>query len=164
LDRREQLGLAAVLLRADADQLPPQAIEFVGLRRQLQRVGLVGYAKDRHLHVAQPPGHLFVHRRQAFPGVDHEQDHVGRIDRDLDLLLDVLAEVVGIVHAHSAGIDQFHEATAHVCQMRDAIPGDARRGIDNRDSPTGKPVENTRLADVRPTDNDNLRHSHTYHI
>ena len=101
--------LAAVLLRADADQLPPQLVELVGLRVQRRGVGLVGHADHRHVDVAEPLGHLLVQRRQTGPRVDHQEDQVGRVDGRLDLALDVLAEVVAVLHAHAAGIDQLDE-------------------------------------------------------
>ena len=85
---------------------------------------------------------------------------MGRVDGRLDLALDLLGKVVGVLDAHAAGVDQFGEAAADVDQVRNAVAGDAGRRIDNGKSLPGEPVEDARLAHVGTADNDNLWNSH----
>ena len=91
-----------------------ELVELVGLAFQPGVVGLVGHANHRHLHVPQPIGHLAVQRRDAVAGIDDEEDHGGRIDGRLDLLLDLLGQIVDVLDAHPAGIDQFDKPLAEL--------------------------------------------------
>ena len=150
----EQLRLAAVLLGADAQTARrsracrtrrPVRPSFVG-------VGLVGDADDRLVERAQPLGDLLVERHDAVADVDDEEDDGGRVDGELDLPLDVGGEVVDVHDAHAAGVDQFEEAVAGLDDGGDAVAGDAGGRIDDGDAPAGEPVEQRRLADVRPAD------------
>ena len=81
-------------------------------RFQLERVALVGDADDRLVDGAQPLGDFLVERRQAGAGIDDEQDDVGLVDGDLDLPFDVGGEVVDVLDADAAGVDQLEEAVA----------------------------------------------------
>ena len=77
-----------------------------------------------------------------------------------DLLLDVLGEVVDVLDAHAAGIDDLEVSLVLVQQIRQAIARHAGRGIDDRQPLSGKPIEQARFADVRAADDDNLRDGH----
>ena len=89
-DHVQQHGPVAILQRADAQRLAgAETVELVGLRIDPFVVGLVGDQNDRHLHRSQPAGDFLVERQHAFAGVDDEQNHVGRVDRQVDLVFDV---------------------------------------------------------------------------
>ena len=70
----------------------------------------------------------------------------------LDLPLDVGGEVVRVHDAHAAGVDELEEPSAGLDEGGDAVAGDAGGRIDDADAPAGEPVEQRRLADVRPAD------------
>ena len=123
-------------------------------------VGLVGDQDDRHVHRAQPAGDVLVERQHAFAGVDDEQNHRGRIDRQIDLVLDVPREVVHVGDAHAAGVDQLEEAVVVAHQVRDAVARDARLVVDDGNAHAGEPVQHAALADVGPADDDDLRNAH----
>ena len=156
----QQFVLAAAFLGADADHLAAELVELVGLAFQPGVVGLVGHADHRHLDVAEPLGHLAVQRRHAFAGIDDKQDHRGRVDGRLDLLLDFLGQIVDVLDAHAARIDQFDEPLAELGEVRDAIAGHAGRRIDDGQPLAGEPVEKARLAHIGPAHDGDLRNTH----
>ena len=91
-DHVEQHGPIAILHRADAERLArAEPVELVGLHVEVLVVGLVGDQNDRHVHRAQAAGDVLIERQHALAGVDDEQDHVGRVDGQVDLVFDVLA-------------------------------------------------------------------------
>ncbi len=160
-DHVEQLLVIPILPRAGADQLAlAELVKFVGLGVELRVVGLVGHAKNRHVDVPQPAGHFFVERHQTVARIDYEQNHRGRFDRRVDLIFDVLGEVVGIVDAHAARIDQFEVPLPVAEQIGHAVAGDARGGIDDRQSLADEPIEQARFAHVGAADDDDLWNSH----
>ena len=82
-------------------------------------------------------------------------------------LLDVLGEVVAVDHADAAGVDQLEEpgigVVADLDQGADPVAGHARHVVDDGDPASGEPVEQRRLADVRPADDDDLGEGHGTH-
>jgi hypothetical protein len=113
--------------------------------------------------------------------VDHEEHEVGLRDRGADLPLDVRRErgevLPGVVDAPVLGrvdpiaprVHQFHEPRLVVAaagrrlqldDRRDAVARDARRRVHDRDAATREPVEEARLADVRPSDDRQARQGH----
>ena len=112
------------------------------------------------LHRPQPAGHVLVERQHAFARVDDEQNHVGRVDRQVDLVFDVPREVVHVGDAHAAGVDQLEEAVVVTHQVRDAVARDARLVVDDGNPHAGEPIQHAALADVGPADDDDLRNAH----
>ncbi len=158
----QQFVLAAAFLGAGVEHFAAQLIELVGLAFQPGVVGLVGHADHRHLHVAEPLGHLAVQRRQALAGIDDKHDHRGRVDGRLDLFLDVLGQIVDVVDAHAARIDQLDEALAELGKVRDAIAGHAGGRIDDGQPLAGQPIEKARLAHIGPAHDGDLRNTHFF--
>src|SRR5690606_37411533 len=76
------------------------------------------------------------------------------------LLLDMSGEVVGILEAHSACVDQFEKPVVVAHQVGQPVASAARPVVDNGDGAPSEPVEHTALADVRAADNHNLRDGH----
>ena len=82
---------------------------------------------------------------------------------DLDLLLDMLGEVVDVLDAHAARIDQFDEAFVELHEVRDAVAGHAGRRVDNGQALAGEPIEKAQQYEpnqVRCTTK-NKTHTHT---
>ena len=96
---------SAVVLMAD-QLAAAELVELVGLGVELAVVGLVGHADDRHVDVAQPSATSWSSGIRPVAGIDDEQDDVGRVDGRVDLLFDLLGEIVGVLDAHAAGVDQ----------------------------------------------------------
>ena len=159
-DRVEQFRLAAIFLGADADHLPREAVESVGLGLQRRRVGLVDHQHDGHGDVPQPFGHGLVQRDGPLAAIDDEQHDLGGIDRRLNLVLDLIGQVVDVFDAHAAGIDQFGETAVEIDQMGDAVARDPGRGIDDGKPLAREPIEDARFAHVGPADDHNLRNCH----
>ena len=122
-----------MLMGAGADQLArPQPMELVRLRIQLGSVGLVRQIERGLVDLSDPPRDLFVQRRDARSRIDDKQNQVGRIHRGGDLLLDLARQVVHVVDADPARVDNLEEPVVHLDQVRDAIPRDARHVVNNR--------------------------------
>ncbi len=156
----DQLIHAAFFLRAGGEHLAAHAVELVGLTVQSGMIGLVGHADHGHLHISQPLVHLAVQRHHALAGIDDEEDHRGRIDGRVDLLLDLLGEVVDVLDAHSAGIDQFDEPLAELDEVRLAVACHPGGGVDDGQTLPREPVEEARFAHVGPADDGDLRNTH----
>ena len=71
-----------------------------------------------------------------------------------------VGEVVHVLDAHAAGVDQLEEAVADLDERGDAVARDAGRRIDDGDAPAGQPVEQRRLADIGPADDGDDGYSH----
>ena len=89
LSSTARLRFCIVLMRSGLPRAEP--VEFVGLRVEVLGVGLVGDQNNRHLDGAQAAGDFLIERQHALAGIDDEQDHVGRVDGEVDLVFDVLA-------------------------------------------------------------------------
>ena len=124
----------STLLLAELVKLGRLRIDIIG-------IALVGEAEDRFADVPQPFGDFLVERRQPSPAIDHEEDHVGLVDGNLDLPFDVGGEVIDVLDADAAGVDELEEAILDVDQGGDAIARDAGGGIDDGDAPAREPVE-----------------------
>ena len=68
-------------------------------------VDLVGRQHHGLGTLAQHLGHVLVHGGEAFAGVDEEEDDVGLVDGQGDLLADFDLELVVTPHDISAGVD-----------------------------------------------------------
>jgi len=101
-----------------------------------------------------------VERRQPVPRIDDEQNQVGRIDGQLDLLFDVFGEIVDIRDADAAGIAELEIPLAMLHQVREAIARDAGHVIHDGEPPLGHPIEEAGLPDVGPADDNYLGNAH----
>ena len=119
-------------------------------------------SNDRLGHVPQPPADLLVQRHQPGPDVHDEQDDVRLFDADGDLPFDLGRQVVGILDADAAGVDQLEIPALGLDERGNAVPGDPGGRVDDADPPPGQAVEQRRFADVRPADNGDERDSHRY--
>ena len=93
-------------------------------------------------------------------GIDDEQDDVGRSIAASICSSTCLRQVVAVLDADAAGIDQLEEPAVVLHQVRDAVARHAGLVIDDRNPPPGQPIEQARLAHVRAADDDNLRNGH----
>ena len=79
---------------------------------------------------------------------------------NLALVFDFLGEIVDVVDAHSARVDQFEKTVVGLHQVRDAIAGDAGGGLDDRNPLAGQPVEQRALPHVGTADDDDFGNGH----
>ena len=115
-------------------------------------LGLVGDQHDGLAERAQQLGEMAVERRQAGAGIDDEQADVGRADRGLGLRAHAAGERIrrGLVEAGGVDGGEFEPADAGLALA--PVAGDARQVVDQRQPLADEPVEQRRLADIRPTD------------
>ena len=73
-------------------------------------------------------------------------------------------QIVDILDADAAGVDQFEEPAFPLDQMGHAIARDAGHVVDDGQPPAGQPIEDAGFADIRSTDDSNLRNRHSGHI
>ena len=160
-DGLEQLVLVPVLLRADAQHVcRAQPIELVRLRIELRSVGFVRDEQHRTVDQTQPPGDFLVQGDQSAARVQHEYDHIRLVQSNGDLLFDLVAQVVDVVDADAACVDQLETAVPVLDHIRHPVASHPGHVVDNGQASTGEPVEDTGLADVRPAHNDYLRNAH----
>ena len=88
-------------------------------------------------------------------------NHASSNDREIDLIFDVPGEVVHVVDAHAAGVDELEEAVVVTHEMGQAIARDTGLVVDDGDAHAGEPVEHAAFADVGPADDDYLRYAHS---
>src|SRR5262249_18386263 len=145
----------------DANKLAAaKLIELGRLRLQLFGVALVRYAHDRLGRVAKPLGDFFVQRHQAGASVHHEQHDARLIDSRFDLAFDLGSQVIDILDAHAAGIDQLEETAVGPDQRGDPVTRHAGRRINDGNPPPGQPVEQRRFADVGTANDSHYRYRH----
>ena len=118
----------------------------------MRLIGLVGHQDDGPLHTAKALGNFFVKRHQACLYIDYQQDHVGRVKGKVDLAAHVLRQVINVFDSHSPGIDQFKVPILGFDQGSHPIACHTFDVIDDRQTPTGQPVEKAAFANVRATD------------
>ena len=137
-----------------------QATELVHFGVRAGRIALVD---DEQFGLVDPPqafGHFQVQGNDAALRVDHEQQQVGLLDGDADLVLDLLGEVVDVLDPQPARVDQLEIPIVFVEQILDAVARHAGRRIDDGDQSAGQPVEERALPDVRTTDDGNFGDGH----
>ena len=127
-----------------------ELIEFGGIEAGVAHVFLVGHHNHRLLRAAENLGHLVVEVGDAGGAVDHEEDHVGLLDGDRHLLVDLLLEhVVGIDHP-AAGVDDREFLAVPVNFAILAVARGAGRVVDNRAAGLRQAVEKRGFSHVRP--------------
>ena len=143
-------------------------------------VHLVG---DQHNTIEQIPlsqqiHHNMIQWEQAVGGVDHQQDHRGRLHCSTNLPLDVLCQgrqitpsiidplLIGGVDTPAARISELHPPCFGVMVIlrwlkfddrADPITGHTRYSVDNGNPTSDKAVEQTRLAHIGPAYDGDLR-------
>ena len=113
---------------------------------------LVGDQDDRLADRAQHLGEMPVERRHAGAGVDQEQADVGRAHGGLGLGRIRPARLSGRGVVEAGGVDGGELEVAEPRLALAPVAGDARAVVDQRQPPADQPVEQRRLADIRPAD------------
>ena len=131
LDHLEQSLAIPVLLAGDRNRLAAaKLVEFSAPLIDLGVIGLVHDQDDRRLQVPQPLGHFLVERHQLVADVHHEENQAGLVHCRIDLPVHVLAQIVAVDHADSAGVDQLEETwvlvVAELGECPHPVAGNAR--------------------------------------
>ena len=113
---------------------------------------LVGDEHDRLADDAEELGEVRVERRHAGARVDHEEAEIGRADRRFGLRAHAAGEAVRRRFVEAGGIDGGEAQVAETRLALAAVAGDAGQIVDQRQPPADQPVEQRRLADIRPAD------------
>ena len=79
---------------------------------------------------------------------------------EFDLLFDFDIQIIDVVDADSAGIHNFEISVVVLHQDSHAVAGDAGHVINNRQSLSGQPIENTGFAHVGSAHNGNFANRH----
>ena len=104
------------------------------------------------------PREVLVDRGQPGAAVDHEHERVGLADRAQRLAVDARADhVVRGLGIEPAGVDHAHRGAEVIALAVAAIAGEVRGVVDERGPAADEPVEQRRLADVRPADDGHER-------
>ena len=130
--------------------------KLVGMVVEFGIVGLVGNEQHGHADAANAGGNLVVVRHQTTADIDDEQDDRGLAQACLDLGIDAGGEAVGIIEAHAAGVDEIDRPALQREPLHESIPRHARCRVLDRDPLLDEPVEEGRLADIRPANDRDL--------
>ena len=128
-----------------------QAPQGRGLRLLAGIVDLVGDEEHRLAALAQQLHDVLVCRRRTHHRVDHEQHHVGEVDRDLGLHRDRPVDAAG-VRLPSAGVDEREATIGPLGLVRHAVAGHARGVLDDGLAAAEDAVHERGLAHVRSSD------------
>ena len=93
-----------------------------------------------------------VDRRQAGARIDQEEDRIGRGDRGFGLRPHAAGQALGRRLLEAGGVDHREGEIAEPRLALAAVAGDARPVVDQREPLADQPVEQRRLADIRPAD------------
>src|SRR5581483_7906425 len=94
----------------------------------------------------------------ALARVDDEERHLRLVERPLGLAAHARFQaLVGDV-LEAGGVDQLEVDVAEPTRGEAAVAGDARPVVDQRELAARQPVEQGRLADIRPPDDGDLDH------
>ena len=145
-------GTAAVGGGNAPDLAESQAVELIGVIHLLAGVDLVDAQDDRLAAAAQHVGDFGIVVGDAGGCLHHEQDDIGLIDGDDDLLADFFLERVVRSGRPSAGIHYGKLGSAPVTFAVMAVAGDARGLVDDGLTHPDQTVEEGGLAHIRASD------------
>ena len=137
-----------------------ELVEFADQRLDVELINLVRHQQHTPVILPQQAGDFLVERRDTFAHINHKQDQRRLGDGVANLLPDVIGEVVVVLDAESAGIDQLEIHVIDVAHRADPVARYTGRGIDDPDHPPRNTIEQRTLADVRPAYNGNNRQTH----
>ena len=146
------------LIEAQREQLV-RKVALVG------RVGLVRGEDHAAPRFAEELGDVAVDRSQALAGVHQEDDDVGLVDGDSRLGLDGgPRRILCGIEVEPGRVDHRELAAAPFGDAIQAIPRQPGLSVDDRLSLADQPVEEGRLADVRPADDRDDGPGHPHRI
>ena len=99
---------------------------------------------------------MLVGRGEPGARVDHEQDRVAIDERGLGLRAHAPDERIGIAFLETGGVDDGEGEVRQSGFALATIAGDARLVVDQRQPAPDQPIEQRRLADIRPADDRDL--------
>jgi hypothetical protein len=151
-DRVIEIRQAFAVLGRDRDRIAKA--EFVGFDRAGAgtRLRFVGDDDHRFAGAAHQGGELPVDRGEARAHIHHEQDRVGALDCGLRLLHHAGDQAVGRPLVETRGIDRRECQVAEPAMTFAPVARHAGPVVDQREALADQPVEQRRVADIRPSD------------
>ena len=160
----EQVRQALPVLGREGDGVAePEREGVVGARHAGPALGLVGEDDDGLAGAARHLGERPVGRQDAGAGVDHEEHHVGLLDRRFGLGAHAAEERARIGLLEAGGVDDAEAQQPEPRLTLAPVAGDAGAVVDERQAPADETVEERRFADIRPSD-DGDRGRHRTHL
>jgi hypothetical protein len=114
--------------------------------------GLVGDDEDRLAGAAHRRGEMPVSGGEPRPRVEDEQDRVAIGERGFGLRAHAPGKRCGVALFETCRVDDGEGEIGKPRLALAAVAGDAGLVVDQRELPPDQPVEQRRLADVRPAD------------
>ena len=158
LDQRVvEFAQALAMLGGEGDRLAKaEAIDLVDARLPRCAFRLVGDDDDRLAGATHRLREMLVGGGEPGARVDHEQDRVAIDEGCLRLRTHAPGERFRIALLEARRVDDGEGKVRDPALALAAIAGDARLVVDERQPPPNQPIEQRRLADVRPADDRNL--------
>ena len=127
-----------------------ERVEVGGDHRPIQAFGLVDHQMHRAARTPQARGDVLVVRRASGTAIDQEQQHVGLGDRLFGLARHLVHDAVLGHGVEAGGIDDQIVAVADAADAVMAVASEAGLVGDQRVTRARQAVEEGRLADVGP--------------
>ena len=148
-----EVAEAFAVLRRDRHRFAEAEVEaFERTRRARPALALVGDEDGRLGGAPQQVDEGAVGRHHAGAGVDDEEHRIGRRDRGFGLGAHAAGQAFARRLFEAGGVDDGEGEIAEMGGGFTPVAGNARGVVDEREPPAGKPVEQRRLADIRPAD------------
>ncbi len=150
-DLVQQIADAVVVLRRDRqDVAEAEAAKVFGLHLHRFGVDLVHGEKDVLATALQQTRKLHVRRGEFGARVNNHDDGVGLFQRNLRLAEDLCGDQRFVVGHHTSGVDQAGTLALPLHFAVDAVAGDAGLVTHDGAAAVRQPVEERRLAHIRP--------------
>ena len=144
----------AIVERGDADRrAESQPGEIAEHGVGVGTVSFIGHQHRLDTSPSQQRRDLFIGAGQPGMAIDQEQHKARLRHRQIDLMLNVFRERIGINKSITAGIHQLDVSVADLQWRGNAIARDAGHILHDADSLAGQRVEQRALADIWPTHN-----------
>ncbi len=131
----------------------PEARELGVHVAMLIRINLVDDQHDRLADPAQPSRQFRIDGSEAVLAIDHEEDHFGGLQRQLDLRVDLFGEIRVHVAADAAGIDNGKRMRPQSALGHDPVPCYPRLIVNDGNFAARQPVEERGFTHIRAPDN-----------
>ena len=156
----QRFGLEYV--HEDGKRHQPLESELVKFRYVLRRIATIDFVDQDQRPVSRRPqlrGDVAILGQNPGGAVDHEKDEVGGLERAPGLIPDLARKGRHrrVAVLESAGISEL--VTLSAVERNDVgepVAGHPRHVMREGAALTGQPVEERRLADIRPSDDDNF--------
>ena len=86
-------------------------------------------------------GEFLINGMNAISGIDHKEDHLGRLDCDIGFSTNLISKSIIEKRAYSAGVRQLKGDLCLLTFCSDSVARHARLIVNDRNAAAGEPIE-----------------------